>query len=206
MAVIKSGATSDQLTIDPVSKALRATLYNSEGTELSLGSKTSFSAANTFTPAATPTDMVTIIGSATKTVRVLSFVITTTNTAAGSQTFILAKRSTADTTGTFVPTAGVPHDSDDVATAVAGHYTANPGGLGTLVGNINIVRAASPVLVPATFAGIVFNAGVELLPIVDGLVKPITLNGVAQTLALNFAGAALVAGQIHAYRIVWTEE
>lgn len=31
MAVIKSGATSDQLTVDPTSKAARATLYDTQG-------------------------------------------------------------------------------------------------------------------------------------------------------------------------------
>jgi hypothetical protein len=45
MAVIKSGATSDQLTIDATSKAARVTIYNSSGTEIAsfpatLGQKT----------------------------------------------------------------------------------------------------------------------------------------------------------------------
>lgn len=35
MAVIKSGATTDQLTVDPTSKAARITVYNSSGTEIS---------------------------------------------------------------------------------------------------------------------------------------------------------------------------
>src|SRR3990167_1796754 len=34
MAIIKSGATTDELTVDPTSKAARVTLYDSSGNEL----------------------------------------------------------------------------------------------------------------------------------------------------------------------------
>lgn len=209
MAVIKSGATTDLLTVDPTSKAARVTLYDSAGREVSFQSKATFCASSTFTPVATPTDIVCIGGSATKTVRVLSFVITTTNTAAGSQAFVLVKRSTWDTLGTPVIPTIVPFDSNFTATANVVHYTANPT-TGTLVGNMNNKRVASPVAIPATWAGIVADAGVELIPQVamglSVLAQPITLRGVTQQLCLNFAGAALVAGQTHAYAIVWTEE
>ncbi len=209
MAVIKSGASTDQLTVDVTSKAARVTLYDATGRAIAFQSKATYFAANTFTPAATPTDLVTIFGSATKTCRIISFHITTTNTAAGSQTFFLIKRSTVNTTGTFVAGTAVPADaSDGAATATVGHYTANPGGLGTAVGNVNIKRVASPVLVPATFAGIVQDAGYDMLDNMANslLDKPVVLSGVAQGLCLNFNGAALVAGQIHTYQIVWTEE
>jgi hypothetical protein len=33
-----------------------------------------------------------------------------------------------------------------------------------------------------------------------------SLRGVAQTLAINFNGVALVAGQTHAYQVCWIEE
>lgn len=208
MAVIKSGATADLLTIDPISKAARVTLYDTTGRETSPQSKATYAAASTFTPAATPTDMITIHGSATKNVRVVSVFVTTTTTAAGSIQLYLAKRSTADSGGVFVPATMVPLDSTDAAaTANVGHWTTNPT-LGTLVGNTNIVRIATPVAVPATFAGIVEDAGKELMPWMANslLDKPVTLRGVAQALAVHFAGAALVAGQTHAYRVVWTED
>jgi len=211
MAIIKSGASTDQLTVDVTSKAARATLYDSAGRELSTQGKQTFMIASTFTPAATPTDLVIIEGSATKTIRIVRIKIITTNTAAGSQQFFLIKRSTADTTGTFV-SAGtpVPLDSTNAAATVnrAGHFTANPGALGTAVGTMNIIRAASPVAIPATFAGIVDEAGYDLLDhyVNSQLDQLVTLRGVAQTLAINFNGAALVAGQTHAYTIVWVEE
>lgn len=172
-------------------------------------SKATYSASAAFTPPATPTDMVTIFGSATKTVRVHSFKITTNNTAAGSQTFLLIKRSAVNTTGTFVAGTAVPHDSaNGAATAAVGHYTANAGGLGAAVGTLATVRRASPVLVPGSFAGVTEDAGFDLLANEPNsqLDQPITLRGVAEGLCLNFAGAALVAGQVHAYNITWTEE
>jgi hypothetical protein len=211
MAIIKSGATSDQWTVDPTSKAGRVTLYDSAGRELSYQSKQTFGISSGFTPAATPTDLVIIEGSATKTVRILSMVIGTTNTAAGSQQFFLIKRSTADTTGTFV-SAGtpVPLDSANAAASVnrVGHFTANPGALGTVVGTLNQTRVASPAAVPGSFAGVAANADAELVPWMANsmLDQPIVLRGVGQCLAINFAGAALVAGQTHTYRIIWIEE
>jgi len=168
-----------------------------------------FMASGTFTPAATPTDMVTITGSATKTVRVVSLILSTTNTAAGSQQFLLIKRSTADTTGTFVAATAVPVDSANAAaTSVVGHYTANPGALGTAVGTIITIRRASPAAVPASFAGVAEDAGFDFLePARRSLLdQVVTLRGAAQNLAVNFAGAALVAGQTHAYTITWIEE
>jgi hypothetical protein len=215
MASIKSGATSDQLTVDPTSKAARITLYNSAGVEMTSNGKATFAAANTFTPVATPTDLVTIYGSATKIVKVLAFIITTTNTAAGSQIFHLLRRNTIDTGGTFFPGTGVSFDSLDTATAIVGHYTANPAVTGGLLGCMNTIRVASPVALPATFAGIVQNAGFDLIPKLGfSLIrKPITLSGVNQGLAISFTaaplyttGAALVGGQNHTYTVVWTEE
>ena len=53
MAVIQSGASSDQLTIDAVSKASRVTDYDSSGRELSVQSKAAFCVTTAgFTPAA----------------------------------------------------------------------------------------------------------------------------------------------------------
>lgn len=183
---------------------------DSAGRETSLQSKQTFCASSTFTPAATPTDLVIIEGSATKTVRVLSMKITTTNTAAGSQQFFLIKRSAADTTGTFVAATQVPLDSTNSAGSVnrVGHFTANPGALGAAVGTLNTLRVASPAAVPASFAGVKEDAGVEMIDwMINSLLdQPPVLRGVAQTLAINFNGAALVAGQTHAYRVCWMEE
>lgn len=205
---ILSGASTDELTIDPVSKSGRSTLYDAAGRALTFQSKSTFYGAGSFTPAATPNDLVTIFGSASKTVRVYSMRIGAVNTAAGSQVFFLSKRSAVTTGGVFVTGVPVPADSTDAATAVFGHYTTDPTP-GTAVGTINIIKVGSPAAVPATWAGITDFAQWELIPLADSglsVFKAVVLNGVAQGLAINFADAALVAGQIHHYNIVWSEE
>lgn len=209
---ITIGASSGQgMEVDTTSKAARVTLYDSTGREVSAQGKQTFAIASTFTPVATPTDLVIIEGSATKAVRLISLVIGTTNTAAGSQEFRLIKRSTADTTGTFV-SAGtpVPLDSNNAASTVnrVGHFTANPGALGTATGTINVVRVASPAAIPASFAGVRECADVEMFPWFTNahLDQVGVLRGVAQCWAINFNGVALVAGQTHTYRIIWIED
>lgn len=209
MAIIKSGASTDQLSIDPTSKAARVSIYDATGRNVSQGAAATFYASAAFTPAATPTDLVTIFGSATKIVKIWSMQIGTANTAAGSQIFTLVKRSAVNTTGTFVAATAVPGVTGDTATATSfGHYTANAGGLGTAIGTVQTVKLASPVVTPATFAGIVQAAQFELIPQgpLGTIAKPITLTGIAEGLAINFNGAALVSGQIHHYNIAWTEE
>ena len=207
---LKSGASSDIATVDATSKAVRVTSYDATGRSLALHSKATFFASGFFTPVATPTDLVTIYGSATKTVRVLSVRIGTTNTAAGSQQFFLVKRSAVNTTGTFVAATVVQADAADAATTATsvGHYTANPGGLGTSLGNVNIKRVASPAAIPATWAAVVQDATIEMLDVAgqSQLAKFVALNGVAQGLAVNFGGVALVAGQTHVWSITWIEE
>lgn len=161
-------------------------------------------ATGSYTIPATPTDMVTICGSATRTIRVHRWFLSGTQTTAGINRFILAKRSAADTTGTFVADTIVPHDANSTAgTATVGHYTANPGGLGTLIGNVRSLLWLTPA--PAS---VVSDTVVDLLAgvsIANGL-EPVTLRGTASCLCLNFAGAALPAGAVWSSEIVWSED
>lgn len=210
MAIIKSGASTDQLTVDATSKAARVTLYDSQGREQTPPNSQSISSI--FTPAATPNNLVIIEGSASKIIKVYSMWIYTQTTAAGSVQFFLKKYSTAATGGTFV-SAGtpVPNDSNDAAATVnrVGHFTVDPTP-GTLVGIIRNVSIATPVLRPATPAGIIEISGIDMITgsqgSYTGPAKTITLRGVGQYLAIDFNDAALVAGQIHQYSIMWTEE
>ena len=206
--IIESGAGTDAATVDATSKALRVLEYDDAGRSVARQSKATYAAAGSFTPSATPQDLVMIFGSATKTIRVLSMRIGTQNTAAGSQEFVLSKRSAVSTGGTVVAATAVPLDSANaVATATVSHLTTSANTPGTAVGNINSKRVASTVLLPATFAGIRDDAAVEMLPTDgSGVAQPVVLRGVAQGLAINFAGAALVAGQVHNYNVIWTEE
>ena len=210
MAIIKSGATSDQLTVDPASKAARVTLYDTAGRPVN--PSTAYGISSNHTPPATPNNLVIISGSATKTVKIYSMWIFTQTTAAGSVQFFLKKYSTLYSGGTFI-SAGtpVPLDSDDGASTVGqvGHFTADPTP-GTLTGIIRALSIATPVLRPATPAGIIEMSGVDMITgsqgSITGPVRSVTLRGTSQYLAIDFNDVALVAGQIHQYSIMWTEE
>lgn len=201
---VKSGASTDQLTVDPTSKAARMTPYDSAGREVSLDSKATYSAGTaTFTPPATPTDFFIINGSASKTVRILSLNITATQTTAGVNTFYLIRRTTANSGGTAVSTTVVKHDTNDAnPTATLQHYTANPT-TGSSSGFLRTLKLTTPA--PAS---VVSPVTYELLPLdLKGYPKPITLRGTSEGLAINFNGAALPSGMAGmAVSVTFTEE
>jgi hypothetical protein len=153
------------------------------------------------TPPATPTDIVTLYGSATKTVRILRIVLNSTQNTIGINDWFIVKRSTANTGGTSAAVTAVPLDSNFAApTATNLRYTANPTALGTVVGNVAIVNIVSPPTAPGT-------SGTSYIPYVfDFTNNPLVIRGVAQGIAINFNGAALPAGLSVNYQITWTEE
>jgi hypothetical protein len=212
MAVIRSGASSTDLTVDTASLAARVAIYDTAGN--ALGARVTYMASNVLalgTPA-NPTDMLWIGGSATRTIRVFSFYISPTTTVAGSEAYLLVKRSTADTGGTATTTTGVQLDSGDGnATAIVTHYVsgANPT-LGSTVGTIATIRIGSPVPIPTTWGGITPNPGYDMLAALlvgmPGGTRAVVLRGTAQQLCLNFAAAAVPAGLSLAFNILWTEE
>lgn len=202
---VKSGATSDTLTVDATSKAARITRYDTAGRDNSLDCKATYSAATaTFTPPATPTDFFIINGSGTKTIRIVSLKIGATQTTAGINTFYLIKRTTANSGGTAVTTTIVKHDSNDgAATAVAQHYTANPT-TGSSSGQIK----TSKILTPAATSTGSLSYMAEMLPCdANGIYRPLVLRGTAEGIAINFNGAALPSGMASmSVECTWTEE
>jgi hypothetical protein len=149
--------------------------------------------------AATPTDIATLTGSASKTIYPKRILISGTQTTAAVRDILLVKRSTADTGGTTVPTTAVAWDSRNApATAVVVGYTANPTALGAAVGNLEAKR----VLVPTA-------TGQAELWVIDfatlRTTQPVALIGVAQQLAINLNGITS-AGNNFDITIEWTEE
>lgn len=146
--------------------------------------------------AANPTDVFTIIGSASKVVRIHKIRVSGTTTS-GSPIKIsvnLVKRSTADTAGTSTTPSVVPHDSDNAAgTAVTRAYTANPT-LGTSVG---VIRAQST---SVQAAGMTEAIDWDF----EHLGQPLVLRGVAQNLAVNFNGTS-ITGSVISISIEWSE-
>jgi hypothetical protein len=212
MAIIKSGTSYDHLTVQGTVPAMRTVDFTGLGRMIARQSEKTFMVSASFSPPATSTDMIQIMGSASKVVRVYSIYFGTTATAAGSNQYFVLRRNSPNiiTTVNFVMPGIIALDTQDAPTAIAGHYTATApaaANLGQTIGNINIVRWAATVVAPGNFAGIAREAGKEILPwatysLMD---KFITLRGPGQTLAVNHNSVAMLGGQVNTYRIVWTE-
>jgi len=166
------------------------------------GIKPTYSATCFGNMASSPTDVATLYGSATKTIRVIRVFLSLSQTTAGTPAGApaLFKRSSVNTGGTSTVPAIVSHDSADAAaTATPRSYTANPTSLGTFVGMFwnSFVFAGAPSTASA-------STQVELkfgeLP-----GKAIVLRGVAQGIVINFAGIT-VSGGIYLVTFEWTEE
>lgn len=151
-----------------------------------------------FTPGATPQDVFTITGSATRLVTVTRFAMVTVQTTAGQNAWAIVKRSTANTGGTSAAVTRVPtDDSYPAATATVLQYTANPTP-GTLIGNLWAGRVPSPA--PASAL-----SDAEVCPIGNGKGGSVTLSGTTDVLAWNFGGAALPTG-LSVQCVVWWNE
>lgn len=150
-----------------------------------------------FTPGATPQDIFSIIGSASKSVNIVAAGIVTVQTANGGNNWQIVKRSTANSGGTSAIVAPVPCDpAFPAASAVVRQYTANPTA-GSLVGRVWSGRVPAPT--PAT-AGI-GNPNVQVVFSFPNL----KLSGANDVLAWNFNGAALPAGLSVTAYFWWTE-
>lgn len=202
MAIIKSGATSDEWTIDATSKAGRVSLYDSAGNDMS--PKNVYSAAltaKTATAAGTGV-FASIAGSSTKTIRV--FRITVSGTVATTAVYgdvVVKKTSTATSSGTAVTLTQVPNDSSDPAgTSAAVNFYSTLATAGNLVGTLGIKSnlfpiTATPVLiVPTVFDWT--NANINEGPV---------LRGVSQCLELSFGTTTSNAPTL-SVMFEWTEE
>ncbi len=204
MAVIKSGISSDLLTVDPTSKTARVTLYNSDG---SYGAEKPTYRASTIIPlvAAVTVNVpfFNIIGSSTKVVTVKRIAISgATLTAVGYFTVNVVRLSSASSGGTSTTLVNVQMDTNDpAATAVVKAYTAAPTS-GALVGTIATNRClwqsttAVGTSIPRDY---LFEFGD--MPETKG----IRLRGTSQEMALLFPVVLASAGTL-SVDIEWTEE
>lgn len=185
-------------------------IYNEAGNEIGTntnplvtymvdtGKSTYAATAVAFAYAASGTDIFTITGSATRTVRILRITITGTQTTGAMRDVLLIKRSAANTGGTSATPTIVPYDSNSAAaTAVVRNYTANPSGLGSAVGTIY----AAKFFLSGT-AAVAGSINIEFGPRYG---QAIVLRGVAQTLAINM-NAVTSTGNSMTISVEWTEE
>lgn len=150
-------------------------------------------------PGLLATDIFTISGSATKTVKITRIEISATQTTLSAANLILVSRSTANTGGTSTTVAGVEHSSPGgSSTAVVRAYTANPAALGTSLGPIRAARAIIPALTGNLAPNLVtWTFG-------DRPSEAITLTGTGELLAVNLNGLT-VAGGVFDISVEWTE-
>jgi hypothetical protein len=154
----------------------------------------SFSA---LTPVATATDFVSLIGSATKNIRLLRVELFGVATAAAVVDVSLIKRTTADTGGASTPIVVPRYDSTDIAaTASANTWTANPGVLGTSQGNVRTSKLGLTAS-PAVGNSLVWEFWR------DGTAP--VLRGVGEGLHLSWNGAAVPAGTLLNGYLEWDE-
>lgn len=162
------------------------------------GIKATYSATITNLPAAMlATDIFTITGSATKTIRISRVMLTGTQTTASQINIIFIRRSTANTAGTSVPLAAVTMDTNNpAATATALAYTANPT-TGTVVGNIRTRKVALSTAV-GNSDELISDFGTT-----NG--QALVLRGINQVFSINL-NSVTVAGASFNIAVEWTEE
>lgn len=152
------------------------------------------------TPAATPTDIFTLQGSASKVIKVKRIILSGEATAAAQIVANLVRRSAANTAGTSTaPTIAQADNADAAPFGAIKLYSVNPTALGAAVATIISRRLGlNPNAgLPATQVELSFGVRND---------KPIILRGATDFLAINLAGAALPAGTKLDVAIEWTEE
>lgn len=149
-------------------------------------------------PGIAATDIFTIIGSGTKTIKITKITISGTQTVAGTINIALIKRSAPDSGGTSTNPVMVSHDSANAAaTALVTAYTVNPT-LGTVVGTMQSHKLLLPA--PASLA-----QSSLILELEDAASKPIVLRGNLEQLAISLNGVTPTGGSLN-ISIEWTEE
>ena len=151
--------------------------------------------SGSFTPAASATDIFTIVGVASKTIMITKIIFSATQTIGSTFNVSLIKRSTANTSGTATAMTAVPLDASDAAAgSTVQYYTANPT-LGTTIGSVETVPifCSTTATQPEKYE---FDFGLKG--------KPIILNSASQALSLNFGGVTMTGGACFV-TIEWTE-
>lgn len=157
-----------------------------------------YSASAEWTAAASPTDVFTITGSASKTIKIRRIYLSLTATSGANMSIFITKRSTANTGGTSTVSTAVPWDSANAAaTATVRAYTANPT-LGTLVGNIQTAT------VYVSGGGTIGSVPI-VLEYTGTAQQPLILRGTSQVVGINFGGVTRT-GNVTRATVIWTEE
>ena len=165
--------------------------------------KPTYSATGNFATVASASDICSISGSASKTVKVRRVILSVAGGTTGvTEAIALVKRSTAYTAGAGGTMAQVPYDSVNSLTGAANvgtvgfaeYWTSNPT-VGTFAGSVAdpYVNIATSVL-----------GGTRYTFTLGELGSPVVLRGVAQNLAVNFNGVTVAGAASCTFE--WTED
>lgn len=184
MAVIKSGATTDQLTIDATSKAARVTTYDTAG--LSMIGKNTYVATVTPTASAAGTGVLfNFKGSATKTVKVYRIRLTATvGTAVIITNFVLSKRTVNGSGGTPVALTALPADTNNAAATATGNVYSALATAGTGGGILDLQTALVPLVSSTTLATAAIDFVAPSTTDGSGVLQPWVLRGTSESLEI----------------------
>lgn len=200
MATIKSGVSTDQLTIGPVNKAAYIEGRDSRGNEMGMKPGYSACTAVKFAAVAGTGVWASIFGSATKTIRIHKIVVAgSIATAAINADLIINKRTAVGSGGTATTLNQTPKDSNSpagTATNVKVFTAAPTAGTG---GSVVAAQSMYMGITPAAGQVVVFDwtaYGQNEAPV---------LRGVNQGLELSFG---TTAGNVATLTVMfeWTEE
>ena len=148
-------------------------------------------ALQAYVPASQPTDVIVIRGSATKTLKIQSIIISAESNTASALSASIIRRTTAPTGGTSTTLIGTPHDiSDGSASASVSFYTVNPT-VGTVYGAGNGFLGCQQLICGN-------NGAVQAIPVKWNFggemdVKPIILRGINDYICISLGGASYTA-------------
>lgn len=181
--------------------------YNASCFSLDTGRATYRAAAN-FSPQVTgAVTVLSIQGSATKTVRIKRIGLSGVSTGAGQNVYLLQKTSALGAGGTTVTPTATPLDSaSPAATAVVQHYTTTLKAAGTPIGGPLSAANVQTCVTAVPTTGV--PAQTLLFPEAGAPIgQAIVLRGAAQYLEVqNAAAANLAAGTVLCYFVDWEED
>jgi len=153
-------------------------------------------------PYATPTDWIVIRGSATKVVKIVRIELSGAATAATEVIFTLKKHTVANSGGTNTTPTPMKHDSADAAaSATVFLYSVAPtiDATATIWKTVRMTLAVAPAATTVAPDRYVYNYAAEVY-------EPLTLRGVTEEFAINFAGVAVPTGGVYDAAITFSEE
>lgn len=170
--------------------------------------QSTYRVAASFTPQATAAvTVISIQGSATRTIRVKRILLGGAATALSSTLFTLIKTSALGAGGTTVaPTVAKVDSGSGAATAVVQHYTTTLKAAGTAIdGNLSYFRLFQTTVTTPTVA---YSDPQVIFPEKGGVGgQSLVLRGTAQYLEIQNANAGnLAAGSVLDYMIEWVED